>query len=128
MKRLTLSVFAFSAAAAAFGGVRFGRESVDVDAPGGTFQFFYPEVQASGGQQRPDKVEPSGKTAVCSYASGAKLELSIGDDHLSYRMLETPSGMKDVKFHLVMPLSLARRARSGRSAGRPAHSRRTRAG
>ena len=97
---------AIAAASAAFGGVRFGKESVDVDAPGGTFQFFYPEVQASGGQQRPSKVEPSGKTAVCSYPSGAKLELAIGDDHLSYRMLETPSGMKDVKIHLVMPVSL----------------------
>ena len=93
----------------AFGGVRFGGESIDVDAPGGTYQFFYPEVQASGGQRRPSKVEPSGRTAVCSYESGAKLELAIADDHLSYRMLETPAGMKDVKFHLVMPISLGPR-------------------
>ena len=106
MRSLSVAFAALAAASAAFGGARFGKESVDVDAPGGTFQFFYPEVQASGGQQRPSKVEPSGKTAVCSYPSGAKLELAIGDDHLSYRMLETPSGMKDVKIHLVMPLSL----------------------
>ena len=106
MRSLSVAFAALAAASAAFGGARFGKESVDVDAPGGTFQFFYPEVQASGGQQRPSKVEPSGKTAVCSYPSGAKLELAIGDDHLSYRMLETPSGMKDVKIHLVMPVSL----------------------
>jgi hypothetical protein len=41
MKMLVV-VAAAAVAVTACGGVRFGGESVDVDAPGGTYQFFYP--------------------------------------------------------------------------------------
>lgn len=89
--------------------VKFSKETVDIKSGGENYYLYYPEVQASGGQQRPNKVEPAGNTAVCSYAHGAKLELAIGEDYVSYRLLETPSGMKDVKFHLVMPVSFGAR-------------------
>jgi len=124
MKRLILAAALAAALAADAGGARFGRESVDVDVGGGLFQFFYPEVKANGNQRRPDKVETSGDKAVCTYEGGAKLELSVGGDHLSYRLLETPAGMEDVKIHLVMPVELGAKgatwAIGGRSGAFPA--------
>ena len=58
---------------------------------------YYPEVKVNGDQQRPSGVEIKDRVAVLSYRHGAKVELTAADDHLSYRFLEAPGGVNDVK-------------------------------
>ena len=93
--------------AAAASEVKLSGECVDIEIGGDvTFWLYYPEVKVNGNAQRPSKVEKSGRTATLSYSNGAKLELAAADDHVAYRFLETPGGVNDVKFHLVMPTNL----------------------
>ncbi len=111
MKKLwLLAVAAFCAFACGAAELKLSKEAVDIPVGGGEwFWLFYPEVKAGGRQERPNKVELSGRTATLSYAHGAKIEFKAADDHVSYRFLQTPGGTSDVRIHLVMPTSLGKK-------------------
>jgi len=89
------------------GAATYSKEAVDIEVGGGLkFWMYYPEVKVGGNAQRPSNVEVKDKFVVLSYKSGAKIELTAGEDDLHYRFLEIPGGVNDVRFHLVMPTEL----------------------
>lgn len=99
--------------------VKLSGEAVDIEVGGGTyFWMYYPEVKVNGDQQRPSKVEKNGNVATLSYKHGAKIELTAAEDHLAFRFLETPGGVNDVKFHLVMPTDLGAKGAKWEIAGK----------
>ena len=107
MKKLLFSVLVACSMFAEARSIKLSNEAIDIEVGAGTtFWMYYPEVKVNGNQQRPSKVEKNGNIATLSYKHGAKIELTAGEDHLSYRFLETPGGVNDVKFHLVMPTNL----------------------
>ena len=118
-KSLILTFLTCAAGLACAREVKLSCEAVDIEVGGGTyFWMYYPEVKVNGDAQRPSKVEKNGNVATLSYKHGAKLELTAAEDHLAFRFLETPGGVNDVKFHLVMPTDLGAKGAKWRIAGK----------
>ncbi len=103
MKNLLTLAAALVAAAVTAAEPKFGKEALSIDMGGGkTASLYFPEVNSA----KPTKTSVSGSTAEFSYASGAKLVLEEFADHVRYSLPSAP-GVKNVKFHLVLPTSLA---------------------
>lgn len=110
MKNLLFLALAACAASVEARSVKLSSEAIDIEAGAGTtFWMYYPEVKINGDMQRPSGVEKKGNVATLSYKHGAKLELTVAEDYLAYRFLETPGNVNDVKFHLVMPTNLGQK-------------------
>lgn len=69
----------------------------------------FPQLDFNNGQERvkPSAVALAGSTATLDYPNGGQAEFTLAADHIAFRFTKTPGNLKNYRFELHMPLSLA---------------------